>query len=115
MRTFAVDENNDLVIGGDGNLRIVSDQQAAMIVCEQFARAARNEMIHRMNQGMPFFTVAFGEGSNLAQYEAAFRNRMRQIPQVIAVRSFNARLVDGTLRYDAEIQTRFGNVRLQNA
>lgn len=114
MRTFAVDYNNDLVIGGDGNLAIATGQAAALFVCEHFARAARGEMIHRMHQGMPFFETAFGEGSNLAQYEAAFRKRMGQIPQVIAVREFNAEIVDGVLRYDAVIETQFGDTRMTN-
>lgn len=114
MRSFAVDDSNDLTLDGEGNLSIARDQRAAMFVCEQYARAAREEMIHKMQQGMPFFTTAFGEGSNLAQYEAAFRRRMSQIPQVIAVRSFDARIVESVLRYDAVIATEFGDVRLTN-
>src|SRR5699024_6835142 len=114
MRTLAVDYNNDLVIGGDGILSVATGQAAALFVCEHFARAARGEMIHRMHQGMPFFETAFGEGSNLAQYEAAFRKRMGQISQVISVRAFIAEIVDGALRYDAVIETQFGDERMTN-
>lgn len=114
MRTLAVDQNNDIFADGAGELAIARDQQAAKYVCEQFARASRNEMLHKMNQGMPFFKTAFGQGSNIAQYEAAFRRRMQSIPEVIAVQEFNAEITENTLEYTATIKTQFGTVEVQN-
>lgn len=114
-RTLAVDSNNDLVMGQDGVLKVARGIEAASIVCEQFARAARGEMIHKKDKGMPFFETAFGSGSNPAQYEAAFRNRMRQIPQVLSVESFRAEIVEGTLKYEALLETEFGTMRMSNA
>lgn len=114
MRTFAVNQNNDIFVGGDGNLAIAHDQDAVKFTCEQFARAARNEMIHKMNSGMPFFDVVFGQNANIAQYEAAFRRRMSEIREVVAVVSFTGEIQDNVLRYTADINTIYGTVRINN-
>lgn len=110
MLTFDVDDNNDLVLDGSGELARVQGQQAASVVCKQFARAARAEMVLKMDKGMPFWPLVFGKNANLNQFEAAFRSRMREIPQVRSVSSFFARLEDGVLKYEAEIQTIFGQI-----
>lgn len=106
--TCDVTEKNDLYIGADGSLALARELNAAMNTCEQFARASRNEMIHKMDLGMPFWPVVFGESANLAQFESAFRARMREIPEVIGVTQFNARIVDNELQYEATIETIYG-------
>ena len=114
MRTFAVTHNNDLLIGADGNLAFRKGQAAAVLVCEHYARAARGEMIHKMDRGMPFWPVAFGPRGNLAQFEAAFRARMREIPQVVAVVEFSAQIAEERLKYEATIDTIFGRASLSD-
>lgn len=114
MRTFSVTQGNDLFLGADGNLARAEGERAVMIVCEQFARAARGEMIHKMDRGIPFWPVAFGRAANLAQYEAAFRARMREIPEVTAVVEFSAQIVEERLKYEATIETEFGQVSVNN-
>lgn len=110
MITFDVNKDNDIYISQTGALAIVSDKMAAMRVAEHYARAARSEMIHKMDEGIPFWPVAFGANANLAQYEAAFRQRMRQIPQVRAVLQFNATIVNNELKYDATLETIYGEL-----
>ena len=115
MKTFTVDENNDFVLNKRGDLSFCYDAQAVARVCKHYALAIRKEMIHKMNKGMPYFEVVFGKQVNLFQFEAAFRSRMREIEQVKAVVSFDARVQDGVLQYNALIKTIYGEVEIQDA
>lgn len=114
MRTFDVTHDNDIFFRADGNVARAQGERAVMLVCEQFARAARGEMIHKMDRGIPFWPVAFGRAANLSQFEAAFRARMAEIPEVIAVDSFIATITDTVLKYEATIETEFGQVSVNN-
>lgn len=114
MKTFKVNENNDIIFSG-GHLQIVKDQEADAHICRHFALANRGEMIFKKDRGIPFFDIALGSNPNPAQYEAAFRSRMREIPTVIAVTDFYAKVVDGVLKYTATIQTENGEVKVNES
>lgn len=115
MRTFKSDENNDFSICKESNLIIVSDKEAVESLCKHYALATRDEMIHQMNRGIPYFKTVFGAQSNIFQFEAAFRSRMREISGVESVNSFSAQLIDGVLKYQATIKTIYGEVQINNA
>lgn len=106
MRTFT----GDLTIDAAGNLSMFSGEQAASEVCRNFALTQKGEMIFKANEGMPFIGGVFDD-NDLAQFEAAFKRRIKQVPfaeaQVIA---FDAEVVENVLNYEAVIQTKFGQV-----
>lgn len=108
MRTLVVDQNNDPAIDEAGNLRFATGEQAVGIVAVHFVRALSGEMMFKADKGMPHFATALGVNVNLAQFEAAFRARMRELEDVISVRSFSATVRDGVLYYDATLETRYG-------
>lgn len=108
IRTFAVNSNNDPALDGSGNLRIASGEQAVDFIAKHFIKALHGEMIFKADRGMPHFSTALGVDTNLAQFEAAFRGRMREIEEIISVQEFNASIRDGTLYYSALIETRYG-------
>jgi hypothetical protein len=114
MITFDVNKDNDVFINSSGDLAIVTDKIAAMRVAEHYARASRGEMIHNMDKGIPFWPIAFGANANIAQYEAAFRARMKQIPQVKNVVSFDVEVADNALKYTATIETIYGLIEVDN-
>ena len=110
MKTFTVDENNDFVLDKRGNLSFCYDITAVARVCKHYALAIRNEMMHKMDKGMPYFEVVFGKQVNLLQFEAVFRSRMKEIPQVEAVTAFSAQVNSGALQYNATIKSVYGEV-----
>lgn len=114
MKTFRTTVDNDIIFAG-GHLQISSGQEADALVCRHFALANRGEMIFKKNRGIPFFDIALGSNPNPAQYEAAFRARMKEIPTVIAVTDFYAKVVDGVLQYTATIQTENGEVKVNES
>lgn len=114
MKTFKTNRDNDIIFSG-GHLQIVDGQEADALVCKHFALANRGEMIFKKDRGIPFFDIALGSNPNPAQYEAAFRSRMKEIPTVIAVTDFYAHVVDGELKYTATIQTENGEVKVNES
>lgn len=115
MKTFKSDENNDFSICKESNLIVASDKEAVESLCKHYALANHGEMIHQMSKGVPYFKTVFGAQSNIFQFEAAFRFRMREINGVQSVDSFNAQLTDGVLKYQATIKTIYGEVQINNA
>lgn len=111
-RTVAVDENNDPLIDAGGNLKLVAGEAAVDLLAKHFVKALLGEMIFKADQGMPHFTTALGVNANLAQFEAAFRARMRGIPDIISVRSFDASITGEVLRYSAVLETVYGITQL---
>lgn len=112
MKTFDVNGSNDLFTGNDGNLTIVSGEQAVKNVCAQYVKALRGEMLHKRDKGIPYWKTTFGRQADLPLFEAAFRERMREVSQVTAVVSFSATLSDNELNYVAVLQTEYGSITL---
>lgn len=106
MKTFA----GDLTLGADGNLSMLSGEQAASEVCRNFALTQKGEMIFKANEGMPFIGGVFDD-NDLAQFEAVFKRRIKQVPFAEAkVIAFDAEVVENVLNYEAVIQTKFGQM-----
>lgn len=112
MRTFNVNSNNDIHLGNDGNLSIVSGERASEKRCEHYAKALRGEMLHKLDLGIPYWKTTFGRQADIPLFESAFRDRMRELDDVISVLSFSASLVDNALKYTAVIQTIYGEITL---
>jgi len=108
MITAAVDINNDLFIGADGNLSFVRDVEAVSQNGVHYGKTLRNEMIHEYDLGIPFFMVAFGSSVTLSQYEAATKQRLLQTPGVTGIRSFDVVQEADVLKYTATIETIYG-------
>lgn len=112
MRTISTDSNNDIYRGADGNLSMSFDIEAASETAKHFAATLRNEMIQEYDLGVPFFMAAFGSQPSIPQFEAAMKQRIRQAPEVIGIRSFQAIQTGDVLRYTAVIETTYGAVNI---
>ncbi|OTA20384.1 phage related-protein [Xenorhabdus beddingii] len=112
MITFAVDENNDLLLGDDGNLAMARDADAVSHLCVHYARALRGEMLHKVDKGIPYWKTTFGRSADIPMFEAAFRERMREVDGVEEVVSFQAEIADNALRYIAVIRSIYGSFTL---
>lgn len=109
MRTFLVDEDNDFVQDDAGNLVIAEGLIGEAQEARHFAATSRGEMIHEIDEGVPFFPLAFSPVSpTIPQFESAIRARLSQAPDVIEVLTVTARQVSDTLVYTATIRTTSG-------
>lgn len=111
MRSFAIDENNDLYITGR-DLSIVEGLEAVLNVARNCARAVLGEMVLAKDQGMPYFETVWVGNPTSAPFEAAFRARVAQIDGVEEIASLETEQVGDAMQYRAVIVTRFGTGRI---
>ena len=112
MKSLASNQRNDLVIGADGRLSVVTGTAAVEVVARSHMQTRRGEMIHAVQQGIPFDPVAWAGTPNLAQFEAASRRRLMEVAGVREVMSFSARMDGDVLTYSATLRTDSGEVAL---
>ncbi|WP_237386232.1 hypothetical protein [Xenorhabdus sp. Sc-CR9] len=112
MITFAVDENNDLMLGDDGNLAVVRDAHAVENLCLHYARALRGEMLHKVDKGIPYWKTTFGRHADIPMFEAAFRERIHEVAGVEEIVSFQAEIAENELYYRAVIRSIYGSFTL---
>lgn len=107
-QTLAVNNQNDLYIGDDGNIAVVFNLQGTLQACEHAAKTKLGEMIFSTDQGVPMFELVFVGVPNLQQYEAAVRATLLSVAGVDDIVSFLMDLVDNELTYTAVIKTIYG-------
>ena len=112
MKSLASNRRNDLVIGADGRLSVVTGAAAIEVVARSHMQTRRGEMIHAVQDGIPFDLVAFGASPNLSQFEAFARRSLSAITGVREVVSFEARLDGDTLTYSATLRTDYGETTI---
>lgn len=112
MRTFLANEKNDLARGPSGSLQIITGLEAIAQTCKEAMQTRLNEMIHAQTDGIPFDPVLWTGTPNSAQFEASGRIRLMQVPGVVEVVSFQARLVENVMGYVAVIRTSAGETTI---
>lgn len=112
MKTFQTNPNNDFVRGADGNLVIIQDIQAVAQESRHFAATLRGEMIHAIDEGVPYFRDVFSKTPNLSQIEAHLRRRIMSLANVEKINSLTAFIEVETLKYTAQIKTNFGDIEI---
>jgi hypothetical protein len=112
MSTFLAGKNNDLIVQG-GQIRLESGLDAALQLSRHYAQTLAGEMIHAMPDGVRMFDTAFNR-PGLALFANEIRRRIMQVPDVISVESFDARLTGDTLYYTAVVRTIYGSGSVSN-
>lgn len=107
-RTFAADANNDIYLGPDGSLALVSDLQATLQAAQQAAQTQLGEMEYAVDQGLPNFEVVWNGAPNLAQFEAYLRRTLLAVAHVVAIQDLTISRDDNRLSYTATIETDYG-------
>jgi len=112
MKTLGTDIDNDIYLGADGNIAIISALPAASQTAEHYGKTLRMEMIQEYDLGIPFFITAFGAEASIPQFEAAMRERILQTPEVLSITSFETTQDGEVLRYTATIETSYGQTTI---
>ena len=108
-RTFSVNTANDIFIGDDGNLSIVTGLQSVLQCCAHAAKAQLGEMVLATDQGIPTMQTVWGGVINTPQFEAALRIAFLNVTGVLEVVSLVLSQVGDQLNYNAVIRTTFGS------
>lgn len=108
MKTFSVNENNDLFVGTNGNISISLELQAIIFVCENVAKGQLGEMVLDIDRGIPNFEAVWVGSPNLERFTAALRNSLNNVDGVQRVINLLVSVNSRILSYTATIVTFFG-------
>lgn len=106
--SFSVDANNDLYLDAQGNLAISSGLQAVLEVCQQVCQTQLGELFLDINAGIPTFQTIWSGSPNVVQFEAAIKQAILSVPDVIGILSMSMSQTGDTFAYEAAIQTIYG-------
>lgn len=108
-KSFAVDSNNDLVIGQDDKLVMSTGLDAVLQNCAHAAKTILGEMVLQVNEGLPYFEAIWIGAPNFAVWEAAFRRRILAVEGVTGIVSLEIISQAGVMSYVASISTVYGS------
>lgn len=104
-------QNDDLIIGNNPDI-FLHGKEAVAQLSRDYALTLLGEMPLKMNRGIPYFQIVLGDYTNLKLFEHVMRKRMEEIPQVVAVESFDAEKINGVVRYTMTLKTNDGNIEI---
>jgi hypothetical protein len=107
-QTIATDANNDLFIGEDDRLVMVTGLAAVLQNCEHAAKTILGEMVLAVNEGLPYFQAIWTGAPKVAVFEAAFRTRILAVDGVVSIDALGFEISGEVLTYAATIQTVYG-------
>jgi hypothetical protein len=108
MKTFAVDENNDIFLDKNGNLAIDFNAEAVSSVCGQVVKTTLGELVYNTSAGIPYFETIWNGNPRAQQFQAAIRTAILQVPNVIQTQDFTYNQVNDVFNYSVNIVTTFG-------
>lgn len=108
VQTFATTpDTNDIFIGADGNLSILSGVQAIEAACATATKAQLKEMVFAQDTGIPNFQVLWVGTPDYALWKAAILSTLQSVEGVTQVNSLNLTVNGDIVSYTAQIMTEF--------
>lgn len=105
VQTFATNSTNDIFIGVDGNLAILSGVSAVEAACATATKAQLNEMVFAQNTGIPNFQTLWVGVPDYGLWKAAILATLQGVEGVVQVNSLNLTVTGSTVSYVAQIIT----------
>lgn len=111
MQTIAINDNNDIYIDKSGNLAIKKDLEAMGDVFVNKTQTLKNELLYS-DKGIDYFNTIFSSPSYPDLFQNELTNQIENTESTISVDDFEGEIKDGMYKYQAKIQTEFGEVYL---
>lgn len=107
-QTLGIDKSNDLYLGPDGNIALLSGIDAVMNACQTAAQAQLGEMILALDKGVPNLQTIWQSSRNVAQFEAYLRATISSVDGVKKINELTVTLDADVIKYAAVIETVYG-------
>lgn len=107
--TLGTNSNNDLYIGADGNLVMLSGIAAVEAACLTATKAQLGEMVLATTSGIPNFQAIWVGTPDYALWKSYILGALQNVPGVQQVTSLALSVRENTVFYTANITTQFGN------
>jgi hypothetical protein len=114
VTTFATDSKNDIFLGTDGRIVVLSGLQAVLSACEAASKSQLGEMVLTNKKGIPNFQAVWVGSPNYSIFQSYLRTTLLSVPDVIDVESIEISVEGDVLKYTATIETTFGTGVLNN-
>jgi hypothetical protein len=108
-QTLGTDSNNDLYLGLDDNVVMLSGLAAIMAACETASKAQLGEMVLATGLGIPNFQTVWVGSPNYSLFSSYLRRTLLAVPGVLEVVSLELKTNNNVLSYIATIRTTFGS------
>ena len=112
--TFKTDSNNDLTLGSDGNLSMISGLGAVIQQCEEVMETLLGELIYDKTKGIDYDNTVFSGSPGLVKFERQARAQLSSVDTIQNVTEFTLEIVGDTLRYTAIIDSTLGTGNITN-
>lgn len=108
VQTFAVtSDTNDIFIGPDGNLSILSGIDAVEAACATATKAQLGEMVFATDTGIPNFQVLWVGTPDYGIWKAAILSTLQSVSGVTQVNSLTLSVSGSVVSYTAQILTQY--------
>lgn len=107
-KTLGTNANNDIYLGADGNIVLLSGIEAIIGACETISKSQLGEMVLTKNQGIPNFQTVWVGVPNLKIWQSYLRKALQNVDGVQEVKDLSLSIKDGILAYVATIKTQYG-------
>ncbi len=115
-QTFATtSDTNDIYLGTDGNLAVLSGQTAVLAACATASTTQLGECVLAVNAGIPNFQAIWVGVPNYAIWKQALTQTLQNVQGVVQVKNLQLSTRDNTLSYTATISNQFGQAEMQSA
>lgn len=107
-QTLGINDKNDMYLGPDGNVVLLTGEPAVSGACQTASQAQLGEMIYAALSGIPNFQTVWVGVPNPAIFESYLRKTLSAVPGVVQVKSIAVTTNDNKLSYAAVIENEFG-------
>jgi hypothetical protein len=107
VSTFNTNSSNDIFIGPDGNLSILTGLGAVEAACATATKAQLGEMVFATDTGIPNFQALWIGTPEYGLWKSALLSTLQNVPGVASVESLDLSASGSTVSYVARITTQF--------
>lgn len=114
VQSFGTNSDNDIYLGRDGNLVVLSGLDAVIAACKAVSLAQLGEEVLTVKNGIPNFETIWVGSPNYLLFQNYLRQNLTAVPGVLEVQNIQISTVNNVLTYTATIKTTFGTAELAN-
>lgn len=114
VQTFGTNANNDIYLGADGNLVVLTGVDAIAAACVTACLAQLGECVLQTGIGLPNFGSVWVGVPDYAIWQSYLQNTLLSVEGVTQVQSISLKAINNVLNFTAEISTIYGPTTISN-
>ena len=115
MTCLATDVSNDIIIGDDGQLKVVDGKNAYAVAVSSLVRTVKGECLLDPDAGIPYFDTIFRSFDRYTIWKNEVVKAIEALPFVTSVDNFSVKLnyENKTVSYTIDITTNEGVITVK--